>query len=563
MSVAVRALRRCLPALPAPPLRRPALPRRLRSQHSGPGPVGPHGLPTDLKGLAAQVVELLAAGGVPAAVVQDVSATLQERAAAPGQPPDGAAQLLPYFEDIPAASREVVVPILSAATHLLSKHLALPVDNPGPTAWAPPPALKRSLGQTETPIPAAERLQSPAKRHTETEVLIVGAAAAGLSAGACLQQEGVPCILLDQDSMVGGVWEKRYQRLHLHDIIDSCHLPYLPMPDTYPVYPSRMQFVQYLQSYQKMMNLDVRLHSRVVSASKTPDGRWEVKVLNTERDDVVTYRCRALVVANGMFTKPRVPEFPGQSDFSGPIVHSSQYCTGALYAGHRVLVVGMGNSGAEIVCDLWEHGAKPTVLQRSPSPILPRWLVGVSQQLMYRSPFWQPMMQHGDLFWKVMDLVHQWIVQREFGDLQALGLRVSRMPPIKGWRDMFSAPCMDVGTVQLVRSGAVPVVNEEIERFTPTGVLLKGRQEELPFDAVVLATGYHMVGAHADWLSPELCRVLGSGWDFIREERVGRGALAHVAGGPCPVPDLYFMWGNLLMIRESAPSMAKSIKASL
>jgi len=302
----------------------------------------------------------------------------------------------------------------------------------------------------------------------------------------------------------------------------------------------------------------------------------EVQVQDTATRDSQTFRSRALVAANGMFTKPRVPAFPGLSNFRGSVMHSSAYATGAALAGKRALVVGLGNSGAEIACDLWEHGAATTILQRSPSPVAPRWLIGVTQQTLYRSPFREALAKDETLFWAVADVVTKFFQRWALGDVTAKGLLVSDAPPIKGWRDMFSAACMDIGTVRLIREGKVSVVNREIDHFTQRGVVLQGDPTELPFDAVVMATGYHMVGAHTDWLDPAVCERLGTGWEFIHDERVGRGAMAHIAGGPGPVPGLHFMWGNLQMIRDSAhrpaggpgvsalaPLMARHVKEHL
>ena len=74
------------------------------------------------------------------------------------------------------------------------------------------------------------------------DVLIIGGAAAGLSAAACLLHHGVENILvLEKGARSGDNWKRRYDRLHLHDIIDECHLPYMAMPDNFPTFPTRIQ----------------------------------------------------------------------------------------------------------------------------------------------------------------------------------------------------------------------------------------------------------------------------------------------------------------------------------
>ena len=167
---------------------------------------------------------------------------------------------------------------------ILTKRLQL--VNHGPTV-ASDPRPRRHIGQTEVPRPLQNAMNGP---HKEPQVLIVGAAAAGLSTAACLSRMGIPYVLLEQDETIGGVWEKRYDRLHLHDIIDNCHLPFMPMPDTYPVYPSRMQFVNYLQSYQRMLGLEVQLRHRVVHAFQPCEGVWEVHAEDLANGSAKTYR---------------------------------------------------------------------------------------------------------------------------------------------------------------------------------------------------------------------------------------------------------------------------------
>ena len=79
------------------------------------------------------------------------------------------------------------------------------------------------------------------------DVLIIGGAAAGLSTAACCQEQGLSYLVFEKNENVGDIWLSRYHRLHLHDIIDNCHLPQMDMPTSYPVFPSRKEFAAYLE----------------------------------------------------------------------------------------------------------------------------------------------------------------------------------------------------------------------------------------------------------------------------------------------------------------------------
>ena len=91
-----------------------------------------------------------------------------------------------------------------------------------------------------------------------TETIIVGASAAGLAVGACLRHAGLPFVLLEQSDRVASAWRRHYERLHLHTTRRLSGLPFLPMPRSYPRYPSRARVVEYLESYARQMGLRPR-----------------------------------------------------------------------------------------------------------------------------------------------------------------------------------------------------------------------------------------------------------------------------------------------------------------
>ena len=104
--------------------------------------------------------------------------------------------------------------------------------------------MQRELGGSETNLRRKADLPASTVRDPMApDVLIIGGAAAGLSAAACLLHHGVENILvLEKGARSGDNWKRRYDRLHLHDIIDECHLPYMAMPDNFPTFPTRVQY---------------------------------------------------------------------------------------------------------------------------------------------------------------------------------------------------------------------------------------------------------------------------------------------------------------------------------
>jgi cation diffusion facilitator CzcD-associated flavoprotein CzcO len=129
--------------------------------------------------------------------------------------------------------------------------------------------------------------------------------------------------------------------------------------------------VDYLDDYARTFGLQPEFGREVQRVSRDADGAWNV---NTNAGD---YRGRCVVVATGFNRVPNTPRWPGQENFPGPIIHSSRYTNAKAFDGSRALVVGFGNSGAEIALDLAEHGVRCAVAVRGKVNVIPRELLGI------------------------------------------------------------------------------------------------------------------------------------------------------------------------------------------
>lgn len=208
----------------------------------------------------------------------------------------------------------------------------------------------------------------------ESVVIVVGAGPSGLGTAASLNLLSIPNIVLEREECFAPLWQiKSYDRLHLHLPKRVCELPHMPMPASYPTFPSRVQFVQYMRDYVSHFGISLQYHRLVESASfDEVTERWRLKVTVTDGgpDEVEEYSCRFLVVATGETSDAFVPEVEGLGSFPGEVLHSTQYKCGKEYAGKTVLVVGSGNSGMEIALDLSNCGAKTSIVVRSPVNLL-------------------------------------------------------------------------------------------------------------------------------------------------------------------------------------------------
>lgn len=331
-----------------------------------------------------------------------------------------------------------------------------------------------------------------------TETLIIGAGPSGLAVAACLKRLGRPYVLLERADSLASTWRRHYERLHLHTAKQYSHLPYHPMPEDYPTYPSRTQVVAYLEDYARSLELDVRTGVEVTAARhhSPPAPGWQVDAL--DHGHPVTWYARHLVVATGYNATPVLPDWPGLDTFAGPVLHSSAYTNGARFRGHDVLVVGSGNSGAEITIDLWEHGARPAMLVRGPVHVVPRDVFGLPAQTLAIALSHLPPRLADRLSLPMRDLV--------IGDLSAYGFRRPALGPVELLEREGRVPLIDIGTLALVKQGAVTVYPDisKIET-SPTSPTSNGDQaipsqpvstlhfadgRSRRFDAIVLATGY-------------------------------------------------------------------------
>src|SRR5437868_2848250 len=306
------------------------------------------------------------------------------------------------------------------------------------------------------------------------EVVIVGAGSAGLATAALLQQDGLRPLVLEAGAEPGAAWRERYDRLHLHTPRLLSGLPGLRIPRRYGRWVTRDGLIEYFHAYAAHHALDVRTNTRVGRVERDGDA-WR---LDTPDGPIAA---RIVVVATGYNGAPCVPDWPGRESFAGELIHSAQYANPEQFRGRDVLVVGAGNSGAEIAHDLIDGGAARSRLSvRTPPQIVRRATAGIPAQLIGMA------IKHAPPHW--VDPISKTQRKLSIPDLTAQGLP----RPEQGIRSSFIAtgttPILDVGIVNAVRRGRVEVV-AAVEGFDDSDVLLADGSRIQP-DAVIAATGF-------------------------------------------------------------------------
>ena len=304
------------------------------------------------------------------------------------------------------------------------------------------------------------------------DTVIVGAGPAGLAVAATLQQRGVPCTVLDQGDGVGAAWRARYDSLHLHTARWLSGLPGGRIPRKFGPWVSRDDFVTFLGDYAAQHGVRPEFGVTVERIDRADDG-WQLQTSRGPR------QAAAVVVATGYCRQPLIPDWPGRPGFTGTLLHSADYRTPAPHAGRRVLVVGAGNSAADIAVELLGVGAHVTLSVRTPPNIVRRDTLGVPSQVIG--------IALGHLPERAKDPVVGILRRVAVPDLTRQGLPA----PVDGFSQFLrsqTVPILDHGFVREIRAGRISVV-AAVTALDGDSVRPADGSTVRP-DAVICATGY-------------------------------------------------------------------------
>ncbi len=309
----------------------------------------------------------------------------------------------------------------------------------------------------------------------DTEILVIGAGPAGLASAKSLADAGRSVAVIDKAERVGASWRSHYERLHLHTVKALSALPGVPFAAHLPKYVPRQGMVDYLQDYAERACITPHFGAEAKTIVPGEGGGWVTTTV-----DGRSFRSRSVVVTTGANNIPFLPAIDGDDVFAGRTLHSRDYRSGAAFAGGRVLVVGMGNTGAEIALDLAEHGATVALSVRSPVNIVHRDVLG--------RPTQKTAMALARLPQPIGDWLAAFLCDVTVGDLGRLGLVRSQVSPMRQLREDGHTAVIDVGTLARLRSGEITAY-PGIAALTPTAArFVDGRSVEI--DTLVLATGY-------------------------------------------------------------------------
>jgi hypothetical protein len=304
---------------------------------------------------------------------------------------------------------------------------------------------------------------------------IIGAGPGGLSAARALKAQGLPYEQFERHHDVGGLWDMDnpgspiYESAHFISSRDLSGFMGFPMPKHFPDYPSYRQILTYVRSFADAYGLRaaIRLGTSVNQVRKDATGHWVVELGDGSRR-----RYKAVVCATGCNWDPNLPTFKGE--FAGELRHSVTYRSGDEFRGKRVLVVGAGNSGADIACDAATHADRAFISVRRGYHFIPKHIFGIPADEFGESGPHLPLWLARPVFTGLLRLIT--------GDLTRLGL------PKPDHRLFESHPLMNSQLLHHLQHGNI-AVKPDISHLDGRAVVFKdGSREEV--DLVLCATGY-------------------------------------------------------------------------
>jgi putative flavoprotein involved in K+ transport len=371
----------------------------------------------------------------------------------------------------------------------------------------------------------------------EWDVAVCGAGPAGLGSAALLRQAGLRVLVIERGDAVGASWRSRYEALRLNSLGWISRLPAGPTGWRFRHYPTRDEWIGYLERYAARHRLRIRFGVEALTLERAPGG-WSLVTSDG------TFRVRFAVVALGNDREPHVPAWPGRESFRGELLHAADYRDAESLRGRDVLIVGANTTGVELASLISRGGARRVrVAVRTPPNLFARDWHGFPLH---------PIALVLDLMpARIADALGRMGQRLMFGDLRRHGLG---QPPLGVKSTVLRrriGPAIDAGFIDYLKRGRVELL-PAVTAFEGSDVVLDDGSRITP-EVVIAATGYrrgleHLVG-HLGVLDH-------GGWPLVHASATARNA-----------PGLHFVGyrsgvaGPLRQMRLDAEDAARAIGA--
>jgi cation diffusion facilitator CzcD-associated flavoprotein CzcO len=341
-----------------------------------------------------------------------------------------------------------------------------------------------------------------------TRIAVIGAGISGIAAANILKKNGFAPVVFEKHEEVGGVWATAYPEVHLQNIYTQYRLSDVDWSFKPDLHPTGEQIMRYLGEAVKHLKLDIRLKHEILEMKEAADG-WLMHYKNT--DGIHEESFAYVILAAGQYTDGKnLPHFLDQEQFKGKIITERDITSLEVFNGKRVVIVGYGKSGLDMATLAAERSAEVHHVFRSPSWLIPEWILGAHFTYALFTRFGNIMMTswaqptamerflHSKLrfvvssFWDFIQSIVLFQLRRNGkGKGQVAQERLKTLiPEHKILMDFRSSGALGPENYYpLVAEGKILPYHSEIECFSHETVQLKNGKV-IPCDMVVLSTGY-------------------------------------------------------------------------
>ncbi len=390
------------------------------------------------------------------------------------------------------------------------------------------------------------------------KICIIGAGASGLTAAKTLHENAITFDWFEMGSGIGGLWHYNndngcsaaYDSLHIDTSKDRMAFSDFPMPEDFPNYPHHSQVLEYFERYAEHFGLIslVCFRTRVNHVEPLLDGGYKVSTENLDSGIRKTNTYTAVLVCNGHHWQPKMPNFPGK--FDGETIHSCQYRNPDDFKNKNVLILGVGNSGVDIACDVAPVAAQTFLASRRGAHVIPRYLLGRPTDK-WTTPFFSrfPFCVQQVLFSLLV-----WLSR---------GRQSSTVMPVPPTRILTEHPTLSTELLPLVKAGKV-IPKPAVERLNRSEIIFTDSSRET-VDVLICATGYQIC---FPFLSDDLISTTENRIDLygkvVHPDHPGLYfiGLIQPLGAIMPLAELQAKWvAGLISGRLNLPTYDKMIRA--
>jgi len=384
-------------------------------------------------------------------------------------------------------------------------------------------------------------------------VAVIGAGVSGLPAIKHCLEEGLDPVCFEMRSDLGGLWNYqdavingRSSVMNRTSTISSketyCYSDF-PVPDKFPVFMPHKKLLEYLRMYAKKFDLEkhIRYNCEVMEVSQglnfSSTGSWNVTVKNHETDKTTTESFDGVLICHGHHQQRHIPQIQGQDVFKGTQIHSNEYRRWNAFEGKRVVIVGLGVSGAEIASELSQVCSQVILSTRRGVWMIGRIAeFGVPYDLMYNRQVMKFLIKY--LPAALINYILVTLLNLKF-DHELFGMEPKH--PILNQNAFIN----DELPMALI-TGKIRL-RGDVESITEDAVLFENGEKEEKIDAIIYSTGYNLEFPFLKDKSYKLKNNMTSAYKFVFPPDLQKPTLALIGcmepfGAIMPVSELQSRW---------------------